>query len=61
MWNGLRCQEALEGGVFTKKTFIDVGSPDEPVPYSSSNLPDRDAFKARCCGGPAPPRAGASC
>lgn len=25
MWNGLRSQEALEGGVFSRKAFIDVG------------------------------------
>ncbi|PRW57768.1 flagellar associated [Chlorella sorokiniana] len=46
MWNGLRTQEALEGGVFSRRQPLSVGTTEEPVPYSSK-LEDRDSYKGK--------------
>ncbi|KAI7835859.1 hypothetical protein COHA_010256 [Chlorella ohadii] len=46
MWNGLRTQEALEGGVFSRRHPLSVGTAEEPVPYNSKPE-DRDSYKGK--------------
>ncbi|KAL4433934.1 hypothetical protein ABPG75_000375 [Micractinium tetrahymenae] len=53
MWNGLRTQEALEGGVFTRKAPLLVGTEDDPRPYDAK-VPDRDSYRGKQFGTQAP-------
>ncbi|KAL4441863.1 hypothetical protein ABPG77_003779 [Micractinium sp. CCAP 211/92] len=46
MWNGLRTQEALEGGVFSRKEPLLVGTEDNPKPYDAK-VPERDAYMGK--------------
>ncbi|PSC73188.1 flagellar associated [Micractinium conductrix] len=53
MWNGLRTQEALEGGVFRKTSFLSVGTAEEPCPYTAKE-PQPERYKGKQFGTQAP-------
>lgn len=46
MWNGLRTQEAIEGGVFSRRAPLLVGTEDDPRPYDA-RVPQRDAYMGK--------------